>query len=327
MSFTVFQTSCLCHCLPVVPLLLLMIACLCCRCCINKVELNWTVEQPKQWNSIRLMKVVLSFPSVVNLHFGIENCNLLKLHFSNQTISTWFSKLNWRFSLQRCRLLLSLPVNKREPRRSVASASPPLQWVQRLLQNPRAEVVSSAAAARVNSAAFSFTFQKKSIPVWRTATPSCQTWTSHWRQRCMKSELASLLPVAMATAAFAKCPPTWGNSQVSPGNQNGSFYLHRNMKRVDPRAPVLDPCPVPVLRGLSLTGCRWIRACSIAGRCRSRLSRLFLEWRSIGPSSLDSWLPTPWAPLITSLSGVYGSRLLFLHFFSEVLNRYQAQTR
>lgn len=122
------------------------------------------------------------------------------------------------------------------------SASP--KWVQQLLQNPRAEDVSSAAA-RVNSATFIFTFQQKSIPVWHAATLSCQMWTSHWRQRCMKSELASLLPVAMTTATFGKCPPTWGNSQVSPGNQNGSFYLHRNMKRVDPRAPVLDPCPVP----------------------------------------------------------------------------------
>lgn len=88
MSFTVFQASCLCHC---VPLLLAMIACLCCRCCINKVELNWTVEQPNHWDSIRLMKVILSCPSVVHLHFWIENCNLLKLHFSNQTISTWFA--------------------------------------------------------------------------------------------------------------------------------------------------------------------------------------------------------------------------------------------
>lgn len=91
MSFTVFQTSCLCQCLPVVPLLLLMIVCLCCRCCINKVKLNWTVEQPNQWDSIRLLKVILSFPSVVNLHFWIENCNLLKCNFTNQTISTWFA--------------------------------------------------------------------------------------------------------------------------------------------------------------------------------------------------------------------------------------------
>lgn len=131
MSFTVFQTSCLCHC---VPLLLAMIACLCCRCCINKVELNWTVEQPNHWDSIRLMKVILSCPSVVHLHFWIENCNLLKLHFSNQTISTWFAVF---FSLRRCRvvsllcgpwsLLLSLPANKREPRTSVALADLTLQ--------------------------------------------------------------------------------------------------------------------------------------------------------------------------------------------------------
>lgn len=67
----------------------------------------------------------------------------------------------------------------------------------------------------------------------------------------MKSELASLLPVAMATAAFGKSPPTWGNSQVSAGNQNGLFYLRGNLKRADCRAPVLDPCPVPVLPGLS----------------------------------------------------------------------------
>lgn len=137
MCFTVFMTCCCCHCLPVVPLLLLMIACLCCRCCINRVELNWTAEQPNQLDSIRLMKVILSFPSVVNLYFWIENCNLLKLHFSNQTISTWFAKLNWCFSLRRCRvfsllrgpwsLLLSPPVNKREPRWSVALADPPRQ--------------------------------------------------------------------------------------------------------------------------------------------------------------------------------------------------------
>lgn len=67
--------------------------------------------------------------------------------------------------------------------------------------------------------------QRKTIPVGQAATPSCQMPTSHWRQRCMKSELASLLPVAMATAAFGKSPPTWGNSQVSPGNQNGLFYF------------------------------------------------------------------------------------------------------
>lgn len=132
--------------------------------------------------------------------------------------------------------------------------------------------------------------QQKTIPAWRTVTPSCQMLTSHWRQRCLKPELASLLLVAMTTTAFSKYPPTsQGNSQVSPGNQNGSFYLHGNMKRVDSRAPVLGPVPVPVLRGFSLTRGMWSRVCCIADRCRcrSRSSRLFLEWRSIGPSSLN----------------------------------------
>lgn len=116
--------------------------------------------------------------------------------------------------------------------------------------------------------------QRKTIPVWHTVTPSCQMPPSHWRQRCMKSELASHLPVAMAIATFSKSPPTWGNSQVLPGNQNGLFYLRGNLKRADwVCAGLLCQTPALSLSCQASQGWMRIRACCITNRCRNKLSR------------------------------------------------------
>lgn len=94
----------------------------------------------------------------------------------------------------------------------------------------------------------------------RCLTASCQIPTSHWRQRCMKSELTSLLPVAMTTAAFGKSPPTWGNSQVSPSNQNGLFYLRGNLKRAESvSAGLLCPTRCLCRSCQASQGWMWIR--------------------------------------------------------------------
>lgn len=267
MSFTVFQTSCLRHCSPVVPLLLVMIVFLCCRCCINKIELNWTGEQPNQWDSIRLMKVILSFPTVVN-HFWIEDCTLLKLHFSNQTISTWFAV----FSLRRCRvfsllcgpwsLLLSLPANKREPPK----------WVQRLLQNPRAEAVPAAAAC-LNSAAFISTELPSCLIRSNTElsnvnvtleTKVHEIRTGQPPSRCYDYSSLQRVPAYLGEFTGLTWQPKWIPLFTQKHEAGWS------------QGPYAGPLPCPCPRRPLSHRCMRIRACFVAGRCRSRLSRLFL---------------------------------------------------
>lgn len=135
--------------------------------------------------------------------------------------------------------------------------------------------------------------QQKTIAVWHAVTPSCQIPTSHWKRRCLKSELTSLLPVAMATAAFGKSPPTWGNSQVSPGNQNGLFFVRGNLKRAESVSAGLL-CPTP---GLSLS-CQASQGCDVDQGVLynqqvqeqveqvvgwTRLHRALLPWRGLLP--------------------------------------------
>lgn len=171
--------------------------------------------------------------------------------------------------------------------------------------------------------------QRKTISASHAGTPSCQMTTSDWRQRCMKSELASLLHVAMATAAFGKSPPTRGNSQVSPGNQNGLFSLGGNLKRaVWASAGLLRGTPGLTNSCQAWQGWMRIRVCCITRRCRSRLSRLFPEAGSIGPSSPDigSCLLQPCWFILSSLQ-LTSEFFLVVDIFLGCLTRYWRQVR